>query len=128
MYGDPDAVDRSGCGYNEVVIKGDAYKKVLPHVVAAFFFPRGDEFIHHAEGSEARARDARAAFLKKYHRVQPEEVPLLAYDLAHSRNGKRPFRFADDDPPSEDDLCSCPDLADRTKRPWYPLQCSNCPM
>ena len=126
LYGEPDAVDRSGCGYNEVVLVGKHYKKMLPHVVEAFFYPSGDEFIHHAEGDAPRARRARDEFLRKYPSVDPEDVPILAYDLGASRDGRAPFRLAEDPPPPEHERCSCDDIADRVRRPLYPT-CRFCP-
>ena len=129
LYGDPDGVDRSGCGYNEVVLKGDHYASKLPHVIEAFFYPEEEssrEFIHHAEGNAERARAAREAFLRAYSgQIDPEDVPLLAFDIALSRDGKAPFRFADDPRPSE--TCSCPDLADRTRVSKH-RECVFCPM
>ena len=130
LYGEMDAVDRSGCGYNEIVLKGEHYKHQLPHVIEAFFFPRGSEFQHHAEGSEERARLARQAFVDQYG-LESMDVPLLAYDLAESRNagnghGVAPFRLAEDVPPVES-LCSCPDLVDRKKRMEHQVQCTFCP-
>ena len=59
------------------------------------------------------------------------DVPLLAYDLADSRNaghghGVSPFRLAEETPPPES-LCSCPDLTDRTRKMRYKQECSFCP-
>ena len=53
------------------------------------------------------------------------DVPLLAYDLGDSRNGKPPFRFAEEHPP-EEALCSCPNLAQPTTPPRHAL-CTFCP-
>ena len=97
------------------------------NVVEAFFFPRGDEFIHHPEGNEERARTARQAFLTKFKHVDPAAVPLLAFDIADSRNGRPPFRFAEEPPPDEATMCSCPDIADRTSRARYRVLCKVCP-
>lgn len=59
-------------------------------------------------------------------RVDASSVPLLAFDISDSRNGKPPFRLAEDAPPDTASLCSCTNLADRANQPLH-VMCEVCP-
>ena len=91
-----DQTDRGECQYNELVLKGEAYKRALPRVVEAIFYPLGGEsVVHHAEGSKAQAAELHARFLKAYG-LSIADAPLLAFDVVDGRSRRydsRPWRL-----------------------------------
>ena len=91
LWGAPDAEDRSGCRYNEVVLNGDAYAQRLPRVIEAFFFPENGP-VHHREGEERQARILHRRFAIRYALSGSEAPPLLAFDVQLARNRRAPFR------------------------------------
>ena len=94
VWGEIDAADRSGCRYNELVIKGDRYAQLLPSVIEAIFYPINAE-VKHPEGGPEDARKLRAAFISHFYpRGGNRLPPLLAYDVAEAQAGRAPFRPA----------------------------------
>jgi hypothetical protein len=97
LWGAPDAEDRSGCRYNELVLDGERYAARLPFVIEAIFFPVNG-VVHHEEGSESQARILHRRFARTYGMIEGEcdgcAPPLLRFDVQDARNGKRPpFRM-----------------------------------
>ena len=95
LWGEPDIEDRSGCMYNELVLKGEAYSQRLPQAIEAVFFPIHG-VVHHKEGDESAARRVHRDFVHRYYRGRERggeaaAPPLLVYDVALARAGKPPF-------------------------------------
>jgi hypothetical protein len=92
LWGKPDAIDRSGCRYNEVVLNGSKYAERLPNAIEAIFLPTHQNgFVHHSEGDANAAHRLRAAFLQTYG-LHAEDIPLLSFDMTEARRGHAPFR------------------------------------
>ena len=84
--------DRSNCRYNEVVMSASYYKRKIPNVIEAFFYPINGP-VKKREGDPARARRAHEAFLERFGKTAME-VPLLTFDVEKARNGRAPFGVA----------------------------------
>ena len=90
LWGKPDEVDRSYCGYSEIVLNGQHYKTKLPSAVEAFFYPVGDDFIHHREGDETSGRTAWQKFRRSMCMVEIRAtVKFLSSSTTLPRSGNR---------------------------------------
>lgn len=86
-----DAEDRSGCMYNEVVLRSDVYAAGLPGVIEAIFVPTHGP-VHHRAGDLATASKMRKALIGRYWSDPPLAAPLLTYDVGEARmGGHAPF-------------------------------------
>ena len=85
LWGEPTANDRGSCQYNEIVVDGSRYGNALPDAVEAIFYPTNGP-VDHEEGNKERAIGVHASFLRRYG-LSNEDVPLLKFDVAASRDG-----------------------------------------
>ena len=74
------AEDRSGCGYNEVLLDADVWRNNLPGAIEAFFYPVNG-VADNVETTVSEARGIYQTFLMTYE-LSSKVVPLLEFDIS----------------------------------------------
>ena len=88
-WGAPSEQDRSGCQYNEIVLKGDEWRRQLPQLIEAVFYPANGH-VDHREGDRNRAWQLHRSFLHAY-RLSSDRCPLLKFDVRQAQSAHAPF-------------------------------------
>lgn len=81
--------DRNGCRYNEVVLRGDVWRRMLPELIEAVYYPINGQ-VTHREGDRHRAKQVHESFLHEFG-LLASQIPLLTYDFFKAREGRAPF-------------------------------------